>query len=391
VRYAIFFVVLIAVDLLLHWFLWTRLVRDPGWSARAQLAGTIVTIVFAVATPLGMVLARSLPRTIAQPIASAIFVWMGVAFVLFSITLFFQVLKVALAGAVALYAKIGSGGEAPDPVRRQLLARGAAIATGVIAAGAAARGLANGLGEVEVREVEVKLARLPPALAGMTIVQLSDVHVGPLIGSRFIEQLVARVNALKPDAIVITGDLVDGSVAELGQHVAPLSKLSARWGRYFVTGNHEYYSGVDEWLPELSRHGLRVLRNERVTLGDAASIDLAGIDDAHADRFGGDHGADLVKAVRERDLERELVLLAHQPLAIDDAAKVGVGLQLSGHTHGGQIWPFEHIVKLVQPYVAGLHTHGETTTQIYVSRGTGFWGPPMRIGAPAEISKIILV
>lgn len=198
-----------------------------------------------------------------------------------------------------------------------------------------------------------------------------------------------RTNALEPDVIAITGDLVDGTVEDLREHVAPLAGLRAKHGVYFVTGNHEYYSGVDAWIAELSRIGVRVLRNERVEIrvGDDA-IDLAGVDDFSARRVPG-HGPDLKRALEGRDPARELILLAHQPRAIEEASRLGVGLQLSGHTHGGQIWPWTYLVYLQQPYVSGLHRHGDA--QVYVSRGTGYWGPPMRLGADAEITKLTLV
>jgi predicted MPP superfamily phosphohydrolase len=239
----------------------------------------------------------------------------------------------------------------------------------------------SGLARVALRDVEVRLPRLPKRLDGTTIVQLTDIHVGPTIGREFIEQIVERTNSVEPDVIAITGDLVDGSVSELGEDVAPLPKLRARYGVYFVTGNHEYYSGADAWCTELERIGIRVLRNERVTIGeDGASFDLAGIDD---------HRGDLTRAVRGRDPERELVLLAHQPRAIFDAVRHGVGLQLSGHTHGGQIWPWNYFVRLQQPVVSGLRRFGETW--LFVSNGTGYWGPPMRLLAPAEITQIRLL
>jgi predicted MPP superfamily phosphohydrolase len=171
--------------------------------------------------------------------------------------------------------------------------------------------------------------------------------------------------------------------------VAPLAGLKSRQGVYFVTGNHEYYAGVNEWLAHLPTLGVRVLRNERVAVGDGThTFDLAGVDDWSARGMPG-HGPDLARAVEGRDAARELVLLAHQPRAIHEAAKHGVGLQLSGHTHGGQIWPWNFAVKLQQPYVAGLARHNKDT-QLYVSRGTGYWGPPMRLGAPAEITRIRL-
>jgi predicted MPP superfamily phosphohydrolase len=188
--------------------------------------------------------------------------------------------------------------------------------------------------------------------------------------------------------VVITGDLVDGSVAELEPHVEPLKRLRAKDGVYFVTGNHEYYSGANAWIAHLESLGIRVLRNERVPIRGEHGFDLAGVDDWTAHQFGGEHGMNLEKALSGRDPDRAVVLLAHQPKAIVEAGARGVDLQLSGHTHGGQLFPFNFLVGLQQPYVAGLHDHG--ATKIYVSRGTGYWGPPMRVGAPAEITRIEL-
>jgi predicted MPP superfamily phosphohydrolase len=245
-------------------------------------------------------------------------------------------------------------------------------------------------GPVAVRRLAVTLPRLPRRLDGLTVVQLTDIHLGPTIGRAFIESIVARTNALVPDVIAITGDLIDGTVAELADAVAPLAELRARHGVYFVTGNHEYFSGATPWIAELTRLGVRCLRNERVSIGDGdASFDLAGVDDHSGARSGeAGHGENLDKALANLDPAREVVLLAHQPRSVFAASRFGVGLQISGHTHGGQIWPFSYLVRLQQPFIAGLHQHRDT--QIYVSRGTGYWGPPMRLGAPAEITQIVL-
>jgi hypothetical protein len=262
-------------------------------------------------------------------------------------------------------------------------------AAAAVAGGLGLFAVRKGLGPVALREVEVPLPRLPPALSGTTIVQLTDLHVGPTIGREFMEDLVARTNALAPDLVAITGDLADGSVADLARAVAPLARLKARHGVYFVTGNHEYYSGVDSWLAELGRLGVRVLRNERVTIGDGDHrFDLAGVDDYNARGLAPGHGPDLPRALAGRDESRALVLLAHQPRAIHEASRAGVGLQLSGHTHGGQIWPWGWMVRLQQPYVAGLFRHGDT--HLYVSHGTGYWGPPMRLGTTAELTRVTL-
>jgi predicted MPP superfamily phosphohydrolase len=274
-----------------------------------------------------------------------------------------------------------------DPGRRLAVSRLFAGGAALLGIGTSAAGLASALGPVEVKRVRVAIDRLTRAASGTRIVQLTDVHVGPTIGKGFIEDIVARVNTLRPDVVAITGDLVDGSVGELAEHVAPLAKLEAKHGVYFVTGNHEYYSGADEWIAHLATLGVRVLRNERVRIGGGEGFDLAGIDDHSAQGRG--HGSDLAKALDGREPDRACVLLAHQPRGIDLADKLGVDLQLSGHTHGGQIFPWNLAVRLQQPFVAGLHKLARA--QIYVSQGTGYWGPPMRVGTAAEITEIELV
>jgi predicted MPP superfamily phosphohydrolase len=244
-------------------------------------------------------------------------------------------------------------------------------------------------GEHEVVDVEVPLAKLPRALDGFTIVQLSDLHTGMTIDRSFVQRVVDRANALSPDLIALTGDLVDGKVEDLRDDVAPLAALRARHGIYAVTGNHEYYAGADPWIAEITRLGARFLRNELVTIGAGdASFDLAGVDDHSADGYPG-HGEDLEAATAGRDPARALVLLAHQPRQVRRAAKFGVDLQLSGHTHGGQIWPWHYIVRIQQGgLLAGRYQHGDTT--LYVTRGCGYWGPPVRLGAPLEITRVIL-
>ncbi len=240
-----------------------------------------------------------------------------------------------------------------------------------------------------LRDVEVRLSRLPKAMSGTRLVQLTDVHIGNTIGAEFVEEIVEATNRARPDAVVITGDLVDGPAAKLRDEARPLSKLRATHGVFFVTGNHEYYAGVDPGLDYLRELGIRVLRNERVRIGQGESyFDLAGIDDYRAGFYPG-HGPDLPKALRGRDESKELVLLAHQPKHVHLARKHGVGLQLSGHTHGGQIWPWHYIAKASQGgLLAGHSVHGDT--QLYISRGTGYWGPPVRIFARPEITRVTL-
>jgi predicted MPP superfamily phosphohydrolase len=379
-RMLVFFVVALLVMGSAHYYVWARLVRDMALPARwSRVATLAVAFLFTLLMSVFIVV-RTLPRSTAAPFTWVAYTWLGVVF--------FLVLSLGLSDLVKVIAVRREVGVPVDPERRQAIARLFGGAAAVVGIGASGVGVASALSPVAVSRVRVAIDRLGKAKSGYRIVQISDVHVGPTIGHDFIEEIVARINALDPDLIAITGDLVDGSVADLAEHVAPLAKLRAKDGVFFVTGNHEYYSGADAWIAHLgTKLGVRVLRNEHVRIGGEDGFDLAGIDDASAHADG--HGADLRKALDGRDASRACVLLAHQPRGIDLADKLGVDLQLSGHTHGGQIVPWNFLVRLQQPFVAGLHKLARA--QIYVSRGTGYWGPPMRVGAPAEITEIELV
>ena len=367
-----------------HYYMWARLVRDPQPSQRVRTAGKLLFALLALALPATMLAGRMLPSDALRPAYLLGFGWLGTSFILVMALVLTDIGKL---GHWVVRRARGSG--PVDPERRKTLARivaGVTVTTGVAGS---AYGVASALGAIPIERVQVKLRRLTEAMIGTKIVQLTDMHIGPTLRRAWVEGVVARVNALEPDVIVITGDLVDGSVEQLRRHVAPLGKLRAKHGVFFVTGNHEYYSGVNDWIAELTRLGVRVLRNERVRIGGEEGFDLAGVDDWSASRHGEGHGHDLEAAMRGADPSREVVLLAHQPRAIWDAAKHGIGLQLSGHTHGGQIYPWYYFVFLQQPFVSGLHAVEET--MLYVSRGTGFWGPPIRVGAPPEITEVELL
>jgi predicted MPP superfamily phosphohydrolase len=390
----IFFGIALAVLFGMHFYVWARLVRDVAMPLPWRRAATVLIVLAGLALPAISVASRLVPRGVVRYLAFAGFTWLGVVFLLLVLLAAADLIR-GLGHAAAWLQRLvrGEGGGPMDPARRLFVARAVAGGAAAATAGLAVLGTRKALGEIRVVDVEVKLPRLPRELSGFTIAQLTDIHVGSLVRRAAVERMVALTNGAKPDLVAITGDLVDGTVGSIGSETAPLGNLKARFGTYFITGNHEYYSGVDPWMEELRRLGMRVLRNERVSIGDGASFDLAGIDDWSAARQGLGKGPDLGRALEGRDPERELVLLAHQPKGIDEAVRAGVGLQLSGHTHGGQIFPFGALVALAQPYVAGLHTHreGDNHGQIYVSCGTGFWGPPMRIGTTAEITRVILV
>jgi predicted MPP superfamily phosphohydrolase len=240
-------------------------------------------------------------------------------------------------------------------------------------------------------EVDIPIEHLPKALQGFSIAQISDLHVGPTIKRGFVERIVARVNFLKADLIAITGDLVDGSVSDLSSHTAPLAGLAARHGVYFVTGNHEYYSGERAWTAELRRLGLTVLKNQHVILQhNGASLLLAGVTDFSAHHFDPAQRSDPAAALFGSAAGASpKILLAHQPSSAAAAEAAGYDVQISGHTHGGQFFPWNLLVGYFQPFTAGLNRLKNLT--VYVSRGTGYWGPPNRFGVPAEITRLRLV
>lgn len=264
-------------------------------------------------------------------------------------------------------------------------------------------GLFNARRTASVVRVDVPIRDLPSALEGFTIAQLSDIHVGPTIKRGYIQRIVDAVNALGADMVAITGDLVDGTVPELREHIAPLRQLKARHGTFVVTGNHEYYAGAHAWIHELRRLGLRVLLNEHVILQTrnvkgaqtdeevhGSALLVAGVTDYTAGHFDASHASDPQGALADAPpLVHTRVLLAHQPRSAPAAAEAGYHLQLSGHTHGGQFFPWNLFVPLQQPFTAGLHKLQEMW--VYTSRGTGYWGPPKRFGAPSEITLLRLV
>ncbi|MDG4763103.1 metallophosphoesterase [Solwaraspora sp. WMMD406] len=407
---------------LIHLYLWKRLIRDTTRPGRLRWAGSMLAVGLAVLVPATMVSSRSAGLSwLAWPG----YVWLAVMFYLLVALLALEppMLVVRLVGR-ARARQVGTVGElattvpvepaappqpatavtalppagepaggVPDPGRRLLIARGVAIFAGLTAAGITGYGVRTALGPPRLDRVQVPLARLPRSLDGLRIATVSDIHIGPLTGPAHTARIVELINGLNADLVAVVGDLVDGTVGELGRAAAPLADLRSRYGAFFVTGNHEYYSGVTEWVAEVDRLGMRVLVNERreiVTPGGV--IDLAGVNDPTGETMAADAGPlagpDYDRALGDRDPDRPVVLLAHQPVQATEAARYGVDLQLSGHTHGGQIVPFNLAVRLVQPVVSGL---GEVDgTQVYVTNGAGFWGPPVRVGAPPQVSLVEL-
>lgn len=325
--------------------------------------------------------------------------WLAyISFGFVSILFFFLLIKDAvvftgfIAGKIHGLMQSGSGTAMMSPAgegRRQMLW------TTINLAALGLTGLMTGCGFVQARyrirteQVTIHLPNLPQAFEGLRIVQISDIHIGPTIKGGFVREIVDRVNAMQPDMIALTGDLVDGSVDYLEADVAPLADLQAPDGKYFVTGNHEYYSGVYPWLEKISELGLDVLVNEhRVLEKNGQRLILGGVTDISARQMVPAHRSDPAASLAGAPKAGVRILLAHQPISVYKAAEAGYDLQLSGHTHGGQYFPYSKLIRVAQPFVAGLYKHG--AIWLYVNRGTGYWGPPIRIGSPAEITEIIL-
>ncbi|MEV5531562.1 metallophosphoesterase [Streptomyces prunicolor] len=407
-------VVLVAVAVLggAHWYVWRRLVRDTtrAWGP-ARVTGTAVLI----AGPLLMIAALAAERGgapfwLQRALGWPGFLWMALAIYLLLAVLAGELLRPPLrrflerrgraeegveeheapAFATVPEAASEAASEPPRrsaplavPSRRLFVSRvvgGAAAAAAVGTVGYGTYGVLRG---PSVKRITVPLAKLPRSAHGFRIAVVSDIHLGPVLGRGFAQRVVDTINSTQPDLIAVVGDLVDGSVKNLGPAAAPLAQLRARHGSFFVTGNHEYFSGAEEWLEEVRTLGIHTLENARTEL---PGFDLAGVNDLQGESEG--QGPDFGKALGDRDTTRACVLLAHQPVQIHEAVKHNVDLQLSGHTHGGQLWPGNFIAAAANPTVAGLERYGDT--ELYVSRGAGAWGPPTRVGAPSDITVVEL-
>ncbi|WP_309684215.1 metallophosphoesterase [Polaromonas sp.] len=383
------FLPLLSVSALLHLYIGASLV--PGLAAHpvAQpllMAGLLLS---ALLMPLGL-----LGQRVARAPLADVLSWVG----LLLMGLFSSLLVLTLARDAALLLLWLANALAPGRLALASWRAGSAGAVPLLALAVTLLGFLNARRTAAVVRVEVPIEGLPAALHGFTVAQISDIHVGPTIKQRYLRRIVDKVNALDADMVAITGDLVDGKVSELAAQVAPLAGLKSRHGTYFVTGNHEYYSGAQPWIDELRRLGLTVLLNQHVVIhhpvapgtpgAASAPLVLAGVTDYSAGHYDPAQRSDPQAALNGAPAGLRL-LLAHQPRSAVAAAQAGFDLQLSGHTHGGQFWPWNLLVRFQQPFTQGLHRLQKLW--VYTSRGTGYWGPPKRFGAPSEITELRLV
>ncbi|WP_327088749.1 metallophosphoesterase [Nonomuraea sp. NBC_01738] len=400
---------MIALVIGVHYYLWQRLVRATTVPGRLRRVLTWVLVGLAVLVMATFVVSRMAAG--AWYLAWPGYTWFALMFYLVVFLAVLEVPRAVLlwrsrraaaraepAAETASAEPAGSGVAttvaapavaAPALSRRLFIGRATALTAGVAAIGTVGYGMRTALGPPVIEPVKVLLPGLDSRLSGLRFAVVSDIHLGPLTGLNHTQRIVRMINELRPDVVAIVGDLVDGTVAELGALAKPLKGLESRYGAYFVTGNHEYYTanGPNEWIEELDQLGVKSLRNQRVEIEhQGAVLDLAGVNDVNGTTM--DDGPDFDRALGGRDTTRSTVLLAHQPVQVHEAAKYGVDLQLSGHTHGGQIAPFDLVVPLQQPVVSGLET--VDGVQVYVTRGAGFWGPPVRVGAPPEITLLEL-
>ncbi|GAA2102630.1 metallophosphoesterase [Kitasatospora saccharophila] len=412
-----------------HWYLWRRTVRDvsrPG--GRYRRTGTVLAFLLPVLMVLAPIGGRAFPLAVERWFAWPGYLWMAVSIYLLLALLAGEALRPLLlrlhrrharrrtpAAAVTAPAPVTvpaapaepaalaetavpaetaapaapaaptepAGPAAVEASRRLFVSRVVAGSAAAVAVGVVGNGAYGVLRGPRVKQVTVPLAKLPRAAHGYRIAVVSDIHLGPILGKAHTRRIVDTINAVQPDLITVVGDLVDGTVPELGPAARPLADLRARDGAYFVTGNHEYFSGAAPWVEFVRELGVHPLENARVEL---PWFDLAGVNDIAGTAQG--QGPDYARALDDRDRTRAAVLMAHQPVTIHDSVRHGVDLQLSGHTHGGQLWPGNYLAELANPTVAGLERYGDT--QLYVTRGAGAWGPPVRVGAPSDITVVTL-
>ncbi|MGH8818941.1 metallophosphoesterase [Achromobacter pestifer] len=380
-RQSSFFLRFLTLGALAHVYVGARLIPDALLNPAGATAAILALILSCILIPLGM-----LGRSSVHPPWGDRIAWVGlIAMGLFSSLFVLTVIRDA-ALLLTWLVSLAAGSELPWTRLRSI----SAWAVAALALAGTLIGFYNARRRARVVDVEVPIPGLPQDLDGFTIVQISDIHVGPTIKKHYVQAIVDAVNELLPDVIAITGDVVDGSVEHLAPQASPLGALRAPYGVYLVTGNHEYYSGATPWVAEFRRMGLRVLMNEHAVIHPSGlPVVVAGVTDYSAGAFDPQQRSNPKAALAGAPADAcAKILLAHQPRSAAAAEPLGYHLQLSGHTHGGQFFPWGFFVRFQQPFTAGLHRLGKMW--VYTSRGTGYWGPPKRLGAPSEITRLRL-
>ncbi len=385
-NFILFFLTVATLIIFIHYYFWIRLFRDTGLSEISKISGVLIIIIPSVFFVIAMVSSQVLSLKYSFPLLWMAYLWLGIVMLMFFSLIFTDLLRLVF----FLYTKLPfSETFVLNPERRQFISVIIAIGVLTVTLIMSVIGVKNYFAPVTVKTINISLPGLPEVFKGFKIVQISDLHVGQLMTKTQLEKVVQQTNRLEPDLIAITGDLTDGSIKKLLNETKPIKDLEARYGVYFVTGNHEYYSGVQSWVPAIENMGIQVLANESVKIQkDGQKFYLIGVNDHEAKRFDENHKSDFEQAFSGLDDNLKKILLAHQPLLVKDAAKYNVDLVLAGHTHGGQIWPFNYLVYLQQPFLKGFYEY--KNTKLYVNQGTGCWGPPMRLGSENEITEIIL-
>lgn len=360
-HYLIFLVIVLSVYAAMHWFVYWRIATGLSLSSGQRLVLKLVLLAAALSFIAGEFISRLLSSRTLLCVGS---IWLGILAIALTVFLLELLLALLL------------------PQQRRMLVLTALALVSLISAFS----LVNAALDPVVREKRVPLRNLPTEWSGFSIVQLSDLHVGNLTSMRRLRRIVAKTNALKPDLICVTGDTLDGEVGRDGKYCAVLGGLRARHGVIAVTGNHEFYAGIDKFT-ELARcSNWRVLRNESWVIDGRLAV--IGLDDDTAARMKLP-APDLAAALSGLKPEMPKLLLYHQPKHFSEAVQRGIALQLSGHTHAGQIPPMDLLVHLIYKYPAGLYRLSDSF--IHTSAGTSTWGPPMRFLSRSEIVKLVLV
>ncbi len=384
-----FFLVVVFVMTILYGYVGARLIAPFDISGIGLIIFWIILTLLAIAPLAGMILRI---RGLENPLIDGI-LWIGyiglgvfslafVAFVLRDLgwltgTLSFKILK--------SITNSSTGSIQMDPGRRQFLLMSMNLGIVGVTSVLGGVGLFQARRRASIITQNIVISNLPPAFEGLRIAQISDLHIGPTIKAEYARTVVDQVNALNPDLIFFTGDMVDGSVVGLSEDVEPLRDLQSKHGTYFVTGNHEYYSGAEQWIDKVGELGMTHLKNEhRILEIDGASLAIVGVTDLMAHGVIKSHQTDPHKAMRGVPDNMPSIMLAHQPGTADLTNDLSIDLMVCGHTHGGQFIPFNLAVAKTHRYLAGLYQHGNM--QVYVNRGTGYWGPPLRLGIPSEIT-----